>query len=104
MQHAVPVLTYLEKMTHPRWHTALNATGRLAGAVIVILSATMVMIPLPLSNVVPAMMIVIISLARLEEDGLLFTIAMLAGVVASAVALGAVWEVGIGVKWLSRVC
>jgi hypothetical protein len=36
----------------------------------VVLSATLVFIPIPLSNVVPALVIALISLAYLEEDAL----------------------------------
>ena len=35
------------------------------------LNATLLFIPLPLSNIVPALVIALISLAYLEEDGLL---------------------------------
>jgi hypothetical protein len=46
----------------------------------VILSATLVFIPIPLSNVVPVLVIALISLAYLEEDGVLLSIALLAAV------------------------
>jgi len=65
----------------PRWHTPLQATKRLVGAVVVILSATLVFSPIPLSNVLPALVIVLISLAYLEEDGLLLLIALLAALI-----------------------
>jgi hypothetical protein len=68
-RRAVPVQRYLEKMSHPRWHTALDATGRLVGVVVVILSAALVFIPIPMSSVVPALAIALISLAWLEEHG-----------------------------------
>jgi hypothetical protein len=55
-----------------------------------------------LPGVVPALMIVLISLTWLEEDGLLLTIAMLAGVGVSVLALAAVWETGRGAEWVSR--
>jgi len=50
------VLGYLEKAIHPRWHTPIEATKRLVGAVVVLLSATLVFIPIPLSNVFPALL------------------------------------------------
>jgi hypothetical protein len=53
VQRSVPVLRYLEKVVHPRWHTPLEATKRLVGAVVVVLSATLVSIPIPLSNCRP---------------------------------------------------
>jgi hypothetical protein len=100
VQRFVPMLRYLEKVVHPRWHTPLDATKRLVGAVVVMLSATLVFIPIPLSNVVPALAIALISLAYLEEDGVLLSIALLAAVIVLSVATIAVWEMVVGVKWI----
>jgi hypothetical protein len=100
VQQSVPVLKYLEKVIHPRWRTPLEATKRLVGAVVVVLSATLVFIPIPLSNVVPALVIALISLAYLEEDGVLLSIALLAAVIVLTVATAAVWEMVVGAKWI----
>jgi len=100
---AVPVLKYLETMIHPRWHIPLEVTKRIVGTVVVILSATLVLSPIPLSNVVPALLIALISLAYLEEDGLLLSIALLAAVIVLTVMLLAVWETFLGAKWISKL-
>ena len=100
VQRAVPVLRYLENMIHPRWHTPLNATKRLVGIVVVMLSITL-FTPIPLSNVVPALVIALISLAYLEEDGLLLSVALLAAVIVLTVALAAGWETILGARWIS---
>ena len=71
VQRAVPALKYLEKIIHPRWPTPFEATKRLVGVVVILLSMTLVFAPIPLSNVVPAIVLAAISLAYLEEDGLL---------------------------------
>src|SRR6202142_4563733 len=63
VQRSVPMLRFLERVVHPRWHTPLETTKRLVGAVVLILSATLVFIPIPLSNVVPSLVIALISLA-----------------------------------------
>jgi hypothetical protein len=94
------VLRYLEKVIHPRWPTPLEATKRLVGAVVVILNITLMFTPIPLSNVVPALVIVLISLAYLEEDGLLLSIALLAAVVLVTFELAVVWETVLGAKWI----
>ena len=70
VQRAVPVLRYFEKVIHPRWPTPFEATKRRVGTVVVILNTTLVFTPIPLSNTVPALVIALISLAYLEEDGL----------------------------------
>ncbi len=103
VQRTVPVLRYLEKTIHPRWPTPLEATKRPVGAVIVILSATMVFTPIPLSNVVPAVVIALISLAYLEEDGLLLTIALLTAFIMLTVASAVVWEMVLGAKWIGHL-
>jgi hypothetical protein len=100
VQRSVPVLRYLEKAVHPRWHTPIEATKRLVGAVVALLSATLVFIPIPLSNVVPALLIALISLAYLEEDGALLSIALLAAIIVLTVATVAVWEMFVGAKWI----
>ena len=103
VQRAVPVLRYLEKMIHPRWPTPLDATKRLVGAVVAILNTTVVFTPIPLGAVVPALVIALISLAYIEEDGLLLLIALLAAVIVLMVAFAAVWETVLGAQWISRL-
>jgi hypothetical protein len=100
VQRSLPVLRYLEKVVHPRWHTPLEATKRLVGTFVVVLSATLVFIPIPLSNVVPASVIALISLAYLEEDGVLLSIALLAGIIVLGVAAAAGWQMVVGAKWI----
>jgi hypothetical protein len=100
VQRAVPVLRYFEKVIHPRWPTPVEATKRLVGAVIAILNATLLFTPLPLSNVVPALVIALISLAYLEEDGLLLSIALLAAVIVLIVELVVIWGTILGAKWI----
>jgi hypothetical protein len=93
-----PVLRYTEKAMRPRWPTSLVATKRIVGAFVMMLSATVIFTPIPLSNVVPALVIGLISLAYLEEDGLLLAIALATGSVVLAVEVGAVWETILGAQ------
>jgi hypothetical protein len=103
VQRAVPVLRYLEKISHPRWPTPLDATKRVVGVVVVVLNIAVVFTPIPLGAVVPALVIALISLAYLEEDGLLLMIALLAAVVVVTVAVATVWETVVGAKWISSL-
>jgi len=100
LRRAIPVLRYLERMIYPRWATPLEATKRLVGIVVVMLSCSVVLAPIPLTSVVPALVIALISLAYLEEDGLLLLAALLAAVIVLAGAVLAVWEAVRGAKWL----
>ena len=54
----------------------------------------------PLSNVVLALVIALISLAYVEEDGLLLLIALLVAVVVLTIELAVVWETVVGAKWI----
>jgi len=100
VQRCLPALRYLETVIHPRWHTALGPTKRIVGVVIVLLSATLVVSPIPFTNVVPALVVALISIAYLEEDGLLLSIALLAALVVLTAAIMAVWEMIVGAKWI----
>jgi hypothetical protein len=102
VRRAVPVLKYLERIIHPRWAAVLKASKRLDGIVVVLLSATL-LAPIPLSNVVPALVIALISLAYLEEDGLLLALALVVGVIVLALAVAAAWETVRGAEWISRL-
>jgi hypothetical protein len=99
VQRSVPMLRHLERVVHPRWPTPVEATKRLVGAVVVILSATLVFIPIPLSNVIPALVIVLIAPAYIEEDGLLHSIALRAAAIVLMLVTAAVWEMLAGAKW-----
>jgi hypothetical protein len=103
VQRAGPVLRYLERLIHPRWATPLEATKRLVGAVVALLSVTVVFTPIPLSNVVPALVIALIALAYLEEDGVLLAIALLAAVIVLAVASVVVWQTIRGAAWIGSL-
>jgi hypothetical protein len=88
---AVRVLKYLERLIHPRWRTPFEATQRVVGFVILLLSAIL-LLPVPLSNLPPALVILLISLALIEDDGVLLAAAFLGAVILLSVASVAIWE------------
>jgi hypothetical protein len=88
---AVPVLRYLEKAVHPRWPIAFEAAKRSVGVMVLLLTAVLLLTPVPLSNIAPAIVIALISLAYIEEDGLVLCFALLAAVVLISAASAAVW-------------
>jgi hypothetical protein len=69
---------------------------------VMILSATFILIPVPMSNIVPALVIALISMAYLEADGLLLTIAILFGIIVLGVAAGMIWEIVAGTKFITH--
>jgi hypothetical protein len=103
MQRSVPVLRRLEKIIHPRWHVAHGATGRLVGVVVMLLSALLIFIPIPLSNVVPALMIAFIALAWIEEDGLYLAVSLLAAVLVIAAVVAMICAAVLGAAWIVRL-
>ena len=88
---AIPVLRCVEKAVHPRWPTAFEAAKRFVGVIVLLLTAALLLTPIPLSNLAPAIMIILISLAYIEEDGLLLCAAFLAAVVLIGIASAAIW-------------
>jgi hypothetical protein len=102
-EHAIPVMQYLENVVHPRWPTAFEVTKRFVGVVVLLLTAALLLTPVPLSNIPPAIAIVLISLAYLEEDGLLLCYALLAAVVMIIIESAAVWGTIVGAAFISRI-
>jgi hypothetical protein len=91
VRRAVPVLRWLERFIRPRWATPFEATKRAVGGVVLLLGASL-LAPVPLSNVPPALAIMLIAFAYLEEDGVLLCAALAAAVAMLAVAATLVWE------------
>jgi hypothetical protein len=90
-EFTLPILVHLEKVIHPRWPAAIRATSRLLGLIILLLTAVLLLTPVPLSNIVPATLIAFIALAYIEEDGLVLSCALLLAVCFIAAASAAVW-------------
>lgn len=102
VERAIPTLRYLEKAIHPRQPTPRGATKRVVGFVVMMLSARLIFTPIPFSNILPAFVIALISLAYVEEDGLMLSICLLVGFVVIAVDLAMVWEIVHGAKSIGR--
>jgi hypothetical protein len=100
---AIPVLRYLEKAVHPRWPTTSEAAKRFVGVIVLLLTAVLLLTPIPLSNIAPAIVIALISLAYIEEDGLLLCSALLAAVVLIGVASAAVWGTIVSAFLISHI-
>ena len=68
LDHAVAPLRYLERYIRPRWQARFGAAKRLFGIAILIIGSQL-FVPIPLSNLPPALMIVLLAFAYLEDDG-----------------------------------
>jgi len=102
-RRGIPVLRYLEKAVHPRWPATFEATKRVTGLMVLLLTAVLLLTPVPLSNIAPAMVIAVIALAYIEEDGLLLAAAILAAMALISLASAAVWGTIVGALLVSRI-
>jgi len=103
LRRAIPVLKVLETAVRPRWPMPQRATRRIVGLVILLLIVRLLTNPLPLSNVLPAVLISFISLAYLEADGAMLTIGLLAGLIVLVVDAKILWDVVHGIMFYSPV-
>jgi len=97
------VLKWLERVIRPRWPTPFGATKRVIGMVVFLLTCLILLAPVPLTNVPPAADIALISLAYIEEDGVLLAIALLLALVLLAIASAAVWGAVVSAIWIGKL-
>jgi hypothetical protein len=100
---AIPVLEWLEKIVHPRLVMPAKLTKRLVGAVILVLTIRMLITPIPMSNIPPSVIIAMIALAYLEQDGLLLLIAILAACVLLAIDVTILWHFAHEADWIKSL-
>jgi hypothetical protein len=100
---AIPVLQYLEKAVHPRWPTTFEAAKRFVAVMVLLLTVVLLLTPVPLSNIAPAIVTALISLAYIEEDGLLLCSALLAAVILIGAASAAVWGTIVSAVHIIRI-
>jgi hypothetical protein len=98
---AMHVLKYLEKLVHPRWPGTFEAAKHAVGVMVLLLTLVLLLTPVPLSNVAPAMVISLISLAYIEEDGLLLSVGFLAAIILIGLGSAAVWGAIVGAVLIS---
>lgn len=97
-----PGLRLFERLIRPRWHTPFETTKRVLGVAILLLGVS-VLSPVPFSHVLPLIVIMLISFAFLEEDGVLLALALAAALVSLAVTAGTVWGAIATGDWLDRI-
>jgi hypothetical protein len=87
---AVPMLKRMETFIHPRLPTPFRATKRLVGFSVLLLATTFVL-PVPLSQLIPALVVMLIAFAYLEKDGILLCISLIAALASLSVTAATVW-------------
>jgi hypothetical protein len=102
VRRANPILLHVERAIHPRWRIPSEITSRIVG-VAVILMAVLLVAPIPMIQVFPASVIVILALAHIENDGLLLAIGVVGAAAMSTLAVTAVWQIALGAGWISHL-
>jgi hypothetical protein len=97
-----PGLRAIENLSRPRWTLPHAAAGRLVGAAVFLLALSAIW-PLPLVNVIPGIIIVLIAIAYLQEDGLLLAVAAAAAFLSLAGFGWTLWTSGGAVmRWIGH--
>lgn len=95
----VPRLAWAERLIRPRWPDLFSTTRRFVGLMMMMLGLTLIS-PVPFSHVVPALIIMLLALAYLEEDGLALMVALFVGLCSLAVTGATLWGAVETIDWL----
>ena len=90
LRRVVPVLRRLERIVRPRWERLFEKAERIVGVVMLLLGGTL-LAPVPLSNIIPALVIMLLAFSLLEDDGILLVIALTTALVSLAITVAAIW-------------
>lgn len=93
VEKAAPILRRIEKVLRPRLPFASTRKGeRVVGLFIFLLACVIALpLPLPFSNFIPGIGILIMSLGLLSKDGLVILLGMLVGMLGASIVLGALF-------------
>lgn len=95
----VPRLAWVERLIRPRLPNLFETTRRMTGTAMLLLGLSLIL-PVPFTHVVPALVIMMLALAYLEEDGLALLLALFAALCSLAMTAGAVWGAVETIDWI----
>ena len=95
----VPRLAWVERLIRPRWPIVFKTVRRVVGTATLLVGLTLTA-PVPFSHVLPALAIMLISLAYLEEDGFALLLALFAALCSLAFTGAAVWGAVETIDWI----
>jgi hypothetical protein len=90
IERTVPLFRWGERFIRPRDALLAERMRPFAGFAIFVLSLTM-LVPLPLTNVIPSLAIGLIAFASIEADGLLLAVSMAVAVLSLAITTATIW-------------
>jgi hypothetical protein len=94
-----PRLEWVERLVRPRWRTPFETTKRLTGAVMLLLGLSLIS-PVPFSHILPALVIMLLALAYLEEDGVALVVALIAALASLAATGAMLWGTVETIDWI----
>lgn len=94
-----PRLQWVEHLVRPRWPAPFHTAKRLTGLVMLLLGLSLV-VPVPFGHLLPALVIMLLALAYLEEDGVALLVALLAAALSLAVTGATLWGVVETIDWI----
>ena len=95
----MPALLRLERIVRPRGHTSARTTKVLAGLAVFMLAAA-IYLPIPLSNIPAAIIMMFIAFAYVAKDSVLLAVSLVAAVATQTILL---WLVLDAADWLRAV-
>lgn len=99
----VPWLKKIEKYIRPRWSFAKSVYCEQFVGFMSLICAISIAIPLPLTNAVPALGIVVMALGLLNRDGLVVVMGFVVSIVGLVIAFGAIAASWISIKYLLKL-
>lgn len=94
-----PWLVWLERLFRPRWPDLFQTTHRVTGVMMLLLGLTMIL-PVPFGQVLPALVVMLLAVAYMEEDGLALLLALLSALASLAITAATIWGTVVTVDWL----
>ena len=92
LRRAIPALKCIERIVRRRGPTPTRVGEIVVGLAVAFLAIRLLTNPLPFSNVVPALIIALIALAHLEEDGLLLSVALAIALLTLTADIAVLWK------------
>lgn len=91
MEKATPWLARAEKLLKPRWDSLVKGKIEQFLGAVCVLMAFLLMLPIPLGNLFPAISILLISLGLIERDGVCVAAGLIMSVISVVYLQGLIW-------------
>lgn len=90
IQKSSPYIRKMEKILKPRMAFMTSAIGERVVGVFILIFSTFVLLPMPLSNFIPGLGVLVISFGLLGKDGLITFLGIVIGIIGVTISVSAV--------------